>query len=90
MAKRKTVSVSLIKAKVNDLLSRDTLGLEEKKVLCFLLEGILMDTGNYKGYNNLYWIQKGCSEWEAAGKPDFPEKEKFIVGGMGEWSRVYF
>ena len=49
---RKTVSVDDLRNRINSLLARPTalVTTEEKRALCSLLEGILFDTGNYKGY----------------------------------------
>jgi hypothetical protein len=94
MAKRKTIEVEEIKRKINNLLERsdDTApGADAKKTLCSLLEGILHDTGNYRGFNYVYWLKRGNQEWVAAGKPEVPVvKNQFIIGDIGEWARIYY
>jgi len=91
MAKRKTIEVKVVKDKINDLLGNPELKLnqDEKKALCTFLEGVLMDTGNYRGFQHVYWCEKGYQEWVDAGTVEGPEKNKFIVGDRGEWARIY-
>lgn len=49
MAKRKTVNVEELKTEINDRISWCS-EIEGKRALCFLLERVLHDTGNYKGF----------------------------------------
>jgi hypothetical protein len=89
MARRKTIKVEVIKKKINAFLSFPDVDQKEKKALCVLLEGVLFDTGNYRGFQHVYWCEKGYQEWVDAGEVEGPEKNKFIVGDRGEWSRTY-
>lgn len=51
---RKTIEVDTIKAMVNDfLLNSEDLKKDARDTLATYLEVILMDTGNYRGYNYL-------------------------------------
>lgn len=90
---RKTVDISYLKLLIN-LRLEIPLPQEAKKSLCDLLEDVLMRTGNYKGFNHLYWMKHGSKEWGEAGKPEGPEKDAFIYGLGGkadhEYDRVYF
>jgi hypothetical protein len=84
MGKRKTISVEFFKEFVNKHLERTddyaTSG-DFKNGLCVALERVLHETGNYKGYGNLYWLERGCDEWVANGKTEvWPDKKLFIVG----------
>ncbi len=91
MAKgKKTVKVAEIRSRVNNLLARENLSQETKSVLCSILESILMDTNNYHGFNHIYWCNKGCKEWEDAGKPEDETKNQFIIGNLGEYARSYY
>lgn len=87
MAKRMTIRVSELKDKVNAMLARDSLNQKAKSALCTLIEDVLMETDNYRGFNDIYWMDKGFDEWKAAGEPDFPEKQKFL--GL-EYNRHYY
>ena len=60
---------------------------EGSKGVCLLIETLLHETGNYAGYNNSYWMEKGYTEWVAAGKPEGIMKSKFYGP---KWKRVYF
>ena len=91
MKSNKTFSVKKFKESINLKLTLPTLSAECKAGLCQALESVLIETGNYKGYNFIYWLEKGCDEWREAGFPGSPEKEKFIYGpGGSEWDRVYY
>jgi len=50
---RKTIEVQDIRVKINDMLKLDLdrVTTEAKAALTILLEDILMETGNYKGFN---------------------------------------
>lgn len=54
MAKKKTIEIELLKKRINKYLTLNTLSQKEKSSLCYLLESILHDTGNYKGYLYLF------------------------------------
>jgi hypothetical protein len=88
---------------VNELLA-SAIPQGAKKTLCCLIEGLLMQADMYAGFNNNFWRDGGYEDWCAAGKPDFPEKNLFVIGSMGvinksddswvgtndgEWSRTY-
>ena len=57
------------------------------KDVCLLIETLLHETGNYAGYNYVYWNNQGYQEWVAAGKPEGVEKTKYYGP---EWKRIYF
>jgi len=93
MAKRKTMNVNQIIDEANKHLARtDDGATQEFKIgVAVLLERILHNTGNYEGYNHNYWLKQGFKEWQDAGEPDFPEKNKYIYGpDGGEYDRVYY
>lgn len=91
---RKTLSVAAFKAEVNRRLALPKLSIEERKALASLLEHVLHDTGNYQGYNSLYWSREGGFEaWKQAGEPGFPEKSRYFSAagdGIDDYRRVYF
>ncbi len=74
----------------------------EKITLCVVLEQLLMAANMYAGFNNNYWLDQGYKEWCENGKPEGPEKMKFIIGPSatedpnfisateGEYSRTYW
>ena len=61
--KRKTFNVAEFRQYVNEKLGLDTLSQDEKKTLCFMLEGILHKTGNYEGFNYIAWLNGGYEKW---------------------------
>ena len=87
MKSRKTIAVQAVLDMANKLLANDQLTQEEKKGIAFLLEDVLHASNRYNGFNDTHWLKQGYREWVAAGKPDFPEKKKF----MGpEFDRTYY
>jgi len=93
---RKTVDVSSVLAEANRLLKLDdpTMTTDEKRGVACLLEHVLHSTDNYKGFNWNYWLAIGFQEWQDAGEPNFPEKDKYIYGPigkeLGEYDRTYY
>ena len=55
MQKRKTIEVETLKDRVNRRLADSDLSDEAKDALSGLLEGVLFDTGNYRGFTYLKW-----------------------------------
>lgn len=87
---RKTIEVKKLRDMANGMLASE-ISQPEKRSICSLIENVLMDTGNYKGYNHNYWMEKGYRQWVDDGKPDFPEKEFYIYGpNKDEYGRTYF
>ena len=50
---RKTVEVGTLLRRVNFFLASDRSTAEEREVMCTFIEGVLFDTGNYRGYRYL-------------------------------------
>lgn len=69
--------------------SPDSLAEQRKGVQSFL-SACLMESNSYRGFNYLYWLAQGCDEWIDAGRPEFPEKERYIYGPSGDQTRVVF
>ena len=94
MAKRKTINVDSILAEANKQLARkDKFATADFKAgVCVMIERILMNTGNYNGYNyNLWTNGGGLEQWYKDGEPDFPEKEKYLYSKFGrEYDRHYY
>lgn len=70
MAKTKTFKVADLKNKINHRLAHGDDSPEVRLELCGLLESILHDTGNYKGFNYVAWLEGGCDRWHRDGKPE--------------------
>ena len=49
----KTIKVQDLRLCVNKLLANKKIAESEKAGYCFLLERVLFDTNNYKGWNNI-------------------------------------
>ena len=50
---RKTVEVGTLLRRVNYFLASENSTAEEREVMCTFIEGVLHDTGNYRGYRYL-------------------------------------
>lgn len=58
---RQTLPVDILKNRVNRMLAAEGGTEDGRKALAVLIEGVLMDTGNYKGFGYL------PAEWEKDG-----------------------
>jgi len=93
MAKRKTINVNAILAEANKQLARqDEFATTEFKAgVCVILERILMDTGNYDGFNYNLWNNGGWAQWQKDGEPEGQEKEKYMYSKFGgQYDRCYY
>lgn len=52
-AQRKTVEVGTLLHRLNYFLASEHSTAEEREVMCTFVEGVLHDTGNYRGYRYL-------------------------------------
>lgn len=88
---RKIVDISKLKDWTNVQLSRtDDYATQEFKAGIFTaVSNTLHATGQYNGFQHLYWMNGGCEEWYKAGEPDFPEKNRFIYGEGGKEQNEY-
>jgi hypothetical protein len=50
---RKTIEVGTLLHRVNYFLASDRSTPDEREVMCTFIEGVLFDTGNYRGYRYL-------------------------------------
>lgn len=50
---RKTVLVEFVRETVNRSLAQEHVNDDERRALCYLVERVLMETGNYKGFRYL-------------------------------------
>jgi hypothetical protein len=50
---RKTIEVGTLLHRVNYFLANDRGTADEREVMCTFIEGVLHDTGNYRGYRYL-------------------------------------
>jgi hypothetical protein len=96
---KKTFEVESFKEYVNNQLTRtDEYATDAfKSGLCLALEEVLHKTGNYKGFNDLYWNEIGFKEWLASGETEiWEEKKKYIYGTLdskyrgSKYSRMYY
>jgi len=88
--KRKTIKIEEIKNYFQSILDSPYVLQSEKKIVCNMYEFFLHKSGNYNGWNNEYWWNKGCIEWNEDGCPrdddGLPLKEYF----GSEYNRIYF
>ncbi len=85
--KRTTIEVSAIKDEINRRL-RDTAPhmTAERRALASILEHILHETGNYRGFNYNEWSPgPGYAQWVADGSPS-PTPHQYF----GDMSRVHY
>jgi len=87
---RQTTRVKVLLDEANRMLAIDDLPPAQKQGICDMIEFILHETGNYSGYSYNHWKSGGFKAWCRAGKPEGPEKDKFMYGPKGtEWDRCY-
>lgn len=67
--RRSSLDVKEFKAHVNSILDSDWYTQEQKKAICDVLHEVLHATGNYNGFNYVYWLEKGYAQWKADGEP---------------------
>jgi len=86
---RKTIEIDELKKILNEeiLFVRSE---TEKIALRNVTEKILYKTGNYRGFNQFYWMERGHQEWREAGEPDFPEKDNYIYGNRSRNDVFYY
>lgn len=82
---RKTIEIEALKAKINSRLASKELSQETKKELSNFLSYMLHETGNYRGFNYIHWMNGGAAAWRAAGEP---EDKSLFLGN--EYDREYF
>lgn len=89
---RETVEISKLKNWANAQLKRTDKDATKqyKRGICFMIERVLFDADNYKGFNCIYWLEQGFDEWLKDGCPDFPEKQKYIEGNGHMYNRYYY
>lgn len=85
MKQRKTITVDSLKERANTFFKESDDGMtKERRALQIFIDFILMDTGNYSGFNYLGWLRGGCAQWEKDGKP--ANNSKY----MGDETRIVF
>lgn len=67
--KRKTIDVEQVRKWGNLQLARTDVAPEYRRGVADIVHEVLMDTGNYHGFNYLDWLEGGCDRWHADGKP---------------------
>lgn len=99
---KKTITVDASLSMANNFLASKENSSEFKEGVCAMIEAILHKTGNYKGFQYLYWLEKGCADWEELIKTAlWPEKlrakgpsDDYIYGpenkGYGKFARKYY
>jgi hypothetical protein len=89
MTARKTVEVADIQEFVNHNLQRDNLSEEAKAGMCSLLEKVLHDTGNYRGfmYDGGY---KGTEEVKETEEHNFHCQPEMMIEWIFEQGKVSF
>lgn len=84
---KKSMKVEELKEYANKLLLNPRLSQQFKDGVSTMIEHVLHKTGNYEGFQYTYWNNVGYKLWIEAGKPSFPEKQKFIGN---EYDRTYY
>jgi len=65
MKMKKTFKVENFKNIINEKLALTSINQDEKKALTVVLERVLHDTNNYRGFNYLQWLNGGSEKWQA-------------------------
>ncbi len=80
--KRQTVKVQEVKERVNAMIKAHAHNAPEndqfRMGMAAVLETILHESGQYKGFNYNEWLEGGFTKWREDGEPGFPEKEKYL------------
>lgn len=83
--KRKTVGIAGIKAEVNRLIALPITTPEARRTLGVFLSNLLMETGNYDGFNYIEWsLEGGAERWRKDGEPDDTKPY------LGDPTRVFY
>jgi hypothetical protein len=61
--KRKTVTVDIIRDKVNQMIAAPKSTQEGRVALSVFLSSLLLETGNYRGFQYLDWKATGYQKW---------------------------
>lgn len=91
--RRQTIKVKELVASLNQQLADPNLSQEEKKVICSIIERILLDTNNYQGFTHITWATGGAKEWSKAveegrvKEDDYKAKQEYIGP---EYNRIYY
>ncbi len=65
---RKTITVESVKDRINAQILQSQ-SPHERTILARLLSSILMDVGQYHGFNYVAWLDGGYHKWVADGEP---------------------
>jgi len=94
---KKTISVAETLNMANNSLASKENSNEFKEGICTMIEAILHKTGNYKGFQYLYWLDKGCKAWEKYAQIErlnTAPPDEYIYGtdikGYGKFARKYY
>ena len=84
MSKHKTIAVQQVKERINHMLAHGISTPESRQTLGAFLSILLMDTGNYQGFNYLAWVNGGAAQWRTDGEP------KDTTPYLGDQTRVEY
>ena len=94
---KKTITVDASLSMANNFLASKENSNEFKEGVCAMIEATLHKTGNYKGFQYLYWLDKGCADWEKYAKVErlnTAPSDEYIYGpenkGYGKFARKYY
>ncbi len=76
---RKTIDIKNVIQSINGRI-KTSASVEVRRELGLLATELLSAVNSYGGYNYNYWLKQGYQEWLVDGMPEFPEKEKYILG----------
>ena len=65
MKSKKTFKVEDFKNMINKKLALTSINQDEKKSLTMALNHVLHATNNYRGYNNIQWLNGGIEKFES-------------------------
>lgn len=80
MRTKKLIKIDDLKEHINTYLRHSAPQMKQARyALSELLENILNNTGNYRGFEYLNWTRNGgYHQWMADGEPDFPEMDNYL------------
>ena len=81
---RKTLPIKDLIERANAIMAKDQPAPAHRMTIFSFVQDILMDTGNYRGFNYIHWAESGCKQWRADGEPDD------LAPYLGDQSKRFF
>lgn len=81
---RKTIHVQELKEHVNMMLEKSKCSDDVRHGIARVMQHVLFETNNYRGFNYVEWLDGGFKAWKADGEPE--DNTKYL----GNQSRIRY